>query len=125
MIDKDKDWTAIYENTSIQNKSIESEIHNLLDDRTIDDQKIYYQVEEIRIIIAINTYLFYIYYLFVILVCYVVIFRQKYVNKYARAAIIIGFIIYPFVIGYLERFLYHNYKYIAAYYNGEVYHKII
>lgn len=119
------DWTAIYESTSIQNKSIESEIHDLLDDHTIDNQKIYYQAEEIRTIVDINTYLFYIYYLFVILVCYVVIFRQKYVNKYARAAIIIGFIIYPFVIGYVERLLYNNYKYIAAYYNGEVYHTII
>jgi hypothetical protein len=121
----DSDWIGIYQDTSIQNKQIESEIHDMLDDSTIDNQRVVYQAEEIKWFIDINTYLFYIYYLFVILVCYVVIFRQKYGNRYSRAVIIIGFIIYPFVIGYIERLLYNNYKYIAAYANGQVYHPIV
>lgn len=116
------DLITLFNITKQENVAIDQAIHLTTDNNSIDKQKVYYQETRVSYIKSIGTYLFYAYYFIVICVLYVLLFRQTGFSIPARFAIFIGFVVYPFLIGYLERSIINALMYCYAFINGNVYY---
>jgi hypothetical protein len=117
------DIASIFNITKQENAAIDEAINSTLDANSTDEQKVFYQETQASYIKFIGIYLFYAYYFVVICVLYVLIFRQTNISKFTRIGIFIAFVIYPFIIGYIESTVLEVISYSYAIISGTVYRK--
>lgn len=115
------DYTSLFNSIKQQNNTLLEAKRDLTDNYSIDDQKVYYQLQQLQFIKNIINYLVYIYYALVIVVIYILLFRQKDLNRYIKIFIVLCFVMYPFIIGPLEMYLYNSSGFLSAIINGNVY----
>ena len=115
------DKQKLYLSVKAQNDAIEPTIQNTEDLYSTDDQKVSYQTTQTNNLKTINTALYYIYFALLVVIGFILVFYHETTNIYSKAFIAGLFIIYPFIINYLESFIYIISTYMWAFINGNVY----
>ena len=115
------DKQKLYLSVKAQNDAIEPTIQNTADLYSTDDQKVSYQTTQTNNLKTINTALYYIYFALLVVIGFILVFYHETTNIYSKAFIAGLFIIYPFIINYLESFIYIISTYMWAFINGNVY----
>jgi hypothetical protein len=114
------DIETLYQNLLAQNISLENTIEEQKNIYSIDSQKINYQSRQTSFILWMNKYFLYFYGLLLLLVIYKLYLKNEW-NKYFRVFIFLLFVIYPFVIGFIETWIAFIFNYFYALLNVNVY----
>ena len=121
MLGKESFNSAISESLTKQNAELEVVIQNMSELYSTDDQKVNYQSIQIDFINTINYVLYIVYFALLVVVAFILLFNMPTYNIYIRGLIALLFIVYPFIIGYIEYILYIVFSYVYAMLNGNVY----
>jgi len=89
----------------IQNNAIIDTYSNTNQGNRTNDQRIYYQQEQMNFINNINLGLFVIYFILVSVCLYIIYYKQS-ITIYIKLAILVGIVLYPFFIMNLEYLIY-------------------
>ena len=92
------------------------------DDAELKNQKANIQIQKVEANQAWNYYLFIVYYILAFIAIIVMYMRHPY-SLAIKHIIAIFFILYPFIIYYIEIFFYNYYKYIMSFVYGIPYEK--
>lgn len=103
-----------------QNEKLDDQLKKLKERNSTDFQRTKYENKTISTYSFVNSALLWVFYL-VVLVVAVLIFRTSAVGLYAKVAIIVAFLIYPFIVNSAERILYKLLSYSYALMSGTVY----
>jgi hypothetical protein len=111
-----------FESVKTQNILLDNQIKENTEKYSIDNQKIYYQSQQMSRLKTYNFFLFVLYYIVAIILIY-----NLFVNSNASIAIkiiIVIFVIgYPFIIDILQQLFLFMWYYITSFIKGEVYHR--
>jgi hypothetical protein len=105
-----------------QNNQLDVEIQQYKNNYSTDDQKVFYQSQQVDYLNLFNSYLFIIYYAFLIIFCYF-LYYSKTLSAYMRIGIVLLLILYPFFIMMIEKNIYNTVMYIFSIINGIAYTK--
>jgi hypothetical protein len=105
-----------------QNKQLDAEIQNYKNNYSTDDQKVFYQSQQVDYLNLFNSYLFIIYYALFLVLCYF-LYYSKTLSKYMRIGMVILILLYPFIIMTVEKNIFVVLMYIFAIINGNAYIK--
>jgi hypothetical protein len=105
-----------------QNKQLDAEIQNYKNNYSTDDQKVFYQSQQVDYLNLFNSYLFIIYYALFLVLCYF-LYYSKTLSKYMRIGMVILILLYPFIIMTVEKNIFVVLMYIFAVINGNAYIK--
>jgi hypothetical protein len=105
-----------------QNKQLDAEIQNYKNNYSTDDQKVFYQSQQVDYLNLFNSYLFIIYYALFLVLCYF-LYYSKTLSKYMRIGMVILITLYPFIIMTVEKNIFVVLMYIFAVINGNAYIK--
>ena len=112
---------TLYNAITQQNSKLTSTINNMNSLYSTDDQKVLYQSAQLETLHTANTVLYLIYYALLLVIAFILVFNLPTFSIYVRGAIMAAFIIYPFIIGYIEVGISWLLGYIYALINGNVY----
>ena len=114
----------LYNSVKNQNDVLTIEKTKLRDMYSTDDQKVYYQANELYYVSYINTFLITIYYILALAAIYL-LFKGNISNfsTSTKAFITLGFLSFPYIVGPIEFYVYSFLSYIYALINGNVYIK--
>jgi predicted nucleic acid-binding Zn ribbon protein len=104
-----------------QNHSLQNTIKNVKEVYSTDDRKIIYENEGITRFKTMSFYLLIIYYILIVLLITFIMNTKKKVTRNTKIMLILLFIIYPFIIGYIENIIYRIFIYIYTFIRGEAY----
>ena len=120
-INSNLDWN-FYNSIVNQNKQLDTEIQNYKNNYSTDDQKVFYQSQQVDYLNLFNSYLFIIYYALLVVLCYF-LYYSKTLSKYMRIGMVILITLYPFIIMTIEKNIFVILMYIFAVINGNAYIK--
>ena len=103
-----------------QNRLLEQKNQNINENQTTDNQKNYYMNQNLVYYANVNSYLFILYFLLIIIISYITIYSIR-MNNYMKIATIVGFILFPFVIYDIEVWVFRILRYFYYIANGKVY----
>ena len=115
------EYVNLFHSIKNQNDALSNTKKILKDRYSIDDKRIDYQTEEIGFVRTINNYLFYFYFILAFVIVFILIFSKKDRPLYIRFLIGTLFVVYPFMILWLEGIIYETFKYTFALMMGKVY----
>ena len=115
------DWN-FYNSIAGQNKQLDTEIQNYKSNYSTDDQKVFYQSQQVDYLNLFNSYLFIIYYALLVILCYF-LYYSKTLSRYVRIGMIVTITLYPFLIMNTEKIVLNFIMYIFAIINGNAYIK--
>lgn len=111
-----------YNSIANQNKQMDTEIQKNKNNYSTDDQKVYYQSQQVDYLNLFNSYLFIIFYSLLIILCYF-LYYSKTLSNYMKIGMIVGLTLFPFIIMTIEKNAYNTIMYIFAIINGIAYTK--
>jgi hypothetical protein len=103
-----------------QNSQLDYETQKYKNIYSTDQQKSNYQSQHLDVLNTWNGYLFIIYYVFVLILCYFLYYSNTLLN-YMKVSIVLSLLIYPFIINTIETNLYNAIRYTFSIINGNVY----
>ena len=106
--------------TSAAQDNFTRELENNRDKYSTDYQQSVYQNIETSKVIKTSSYLFWIFYLVVLIICYL-LYIQPAMSYKIKLLIIAAFALYPFYIYWIERMVYFLMKYIYCVITGTVF----
>lgn len=115
------DYSNVFYSIKNQNIALENTKNILLEKYSVDDKRTEFQLDNLSYIKRINTYLFYFYIFIIVVISISLLFSKRNYSFLLRFIIILCFIIYPFVILWIETTLYELFKYTFAIIFGKVY----
>jgi uncharacterized coiled-coil protein SlyX len=101
----------LYNSIKIQNNALIDTYSNTNQGNRTNDQRIYYQQEQMNFINNINLGLFVIYFILVSVCLYIIYYKQS-ITIYIKLAAFIGLVLYPFFIMNLEYLIYISISFI-------------
>ena len=106
-----------YNTITEENSKLDAEIKKIKNNYSTDDQKVYYQGQQLYMI---NNAIFYMsmFYFTLLAILMYYLYYNKTVSFYIKLAIIAGVLIYPYIILPFERFLLYLGKYILSFIKG-------
>lgn len=122
-IDSTKKPIDIYNGIVEQNRILGEKIIHLKDSFTTDDQKVFYENQQLDYLLNIKSILFIFYFILVgiLLVILFIVNRNDNVSKIWKAVILILFIAYPYIIGTIENAVYIGFSFMYSMLNGDAY----
>ena len=114
------DITRLYYEVKSQNNAIDTQIKNMGELYSTDNQSINYKIEQTEYLHNINVLLLYIYFvlLIILIICFTIMPKS---NLYVQVGFIITMVIYPFIIYFIEKRLYLLFLYLYSMLNGNPY----
>lgn len=100
-----------------QNKTLESQIEDTVDEYSTDFQRAKYVEQEITSVKKRNSYLFFGFYLLFFIFAYA-LFSGSDLSIRMKAVILLFVFVYPYLIGHISRIVLFIYKYIVALFRG-------
>jgi hypothetical protein len=115
-----------YKTLKAQNDLLGTQIQNIdtnyATDYATDKSKSLYKTEKVMQLRSYNFILFIIYYICVILLAlYLFLLNRTTFSLITKIALIVLFVVYPFMIDYIEQYGYFLYNYIYAFIGGVAY----
>ena len=122
-IDSGKKPIDIYNGIVEQNRMLSEKMNHLKDSFTTDDQKVFYENQQLDYLLNIKSILFIFYFILVaiLLVILFIVNRNDNVSKIWKAVILILFIAYPYIIGTIENAAYTVVIFMYSMLNGDAY----
>lgn len=108
-----------------QNQSLQNTIKNISEVYSTDDRKTIYENEKNAGFQTIYNYLLVLYYALIVLLGILFTNTKKKVTLREKIIILCLFILYPFVIDYVENIIFDIFIYIYTFIRGTTYHKNI
>ena len=114
------DITKLYYQVKKQNDTIQTQMKNIGEVYSTDNQNIKYKIEQTEYLHNLNSKLFYLYFILIfILLLYLAMIPTNNLYLQLGGVIILGF--YPFIIYLIERYLYILFVYLHSTLNGNPY----
>jgi hypothetical protein len=111
-----------YKTLKAQNDLLGTQIQNIETNYATDKSKSLYKTEKVMQLRSYNFILFIIYYICVILLAlYLFLLNRTTFSFRTKIALIVLFVVYPFMIDYIEQYGYFLYNYIYAFIGGVAY----
>lgn len=110
-----------YNTINSQNIALTTILQNMNALYSTDDQKSLYQSAQNTTLNTAIYVLYFIYFALLIVIAFILVFNLPTIDIYFRAAIMAAFILYPFIISYIEMILYISGLYLYSILNGNVY----
>jgi hypothetical protein len=111
-----------YKTLKAQNDLLETQNQNIDANYATDKSKSLYKTEKVVQLRSYNFILFIIFYICVILLTlYLFLLKRSTFSLITKISLIVFFILYPFIIDYIEQYGYFLYNYIYAYISGLAY----
>ena len=111
-----------YKTLKAQNDLLGTQIQNIDTDYATDKSKSLYKTEKVMQLRSYNFILFIIYYICVILLAlYFFLLNRSTFSFRTKIIVIVLFVVYPFMIDYIEQYGYFLYNYIYAFIGGVAY----
>jgi glucan phosphoethanolaminetransferase (alkaline phosphatase superfamily) len=115
-------YYEIYKTLKAQNDVLETQIQNIDTNYATDKSKSLYKTEKVVQLRNYNFILFIIFYICVILLAlYFFLLNRTSLSFRMKILLIVFFILYPFIIDYIEQYGYFLYNYIYAFIGGVAY----
>ena len=111
----------LYKAVKSQNDTMLKEINVNLDIFSTDDQKVYYQSQQIQTLKKINMIFLVIYYLLFLVVVYFIFYVDQKMTLNTKRGLTAFFLLYPWIMNPIVLFLYRWYFYFYALINGQTY----
>ena len=105
-----------------QNNQLDAEMQRYKNNYSTDEQKVYYQSQQVFYLNYFNSFLFIIYYALLLILCYF-LYYSKTLSKYMRTGMVVGLTLFPFFIMMIEKIAFSILMYIFAVINGNAYIK--
>lgn len=106
------DYNTVYKSVQRQNRVLETNIRDITEKFSTDDQKSIYTNQKLSVVKNIYVILFTIYYFLVLISIYIIFFKLKTVTSiYSKIFILVLLVIMPFIIIPIEVQLYKLIKY--------------
>jgi len=116
-------FVSSYNLAHTQNELLKNNIKHVNQMYSTDNQNILYQMKKIENYKYFNKILVIIYFI-LMGISTIFIFKTKKISSWVvKIIIVILLVIYPFIIYYLESYLYNFFSYMVAFLNGETYKK--
>lgn len=110
-----KDYFSLFTAVFNENNSLQNNIQILKDTYSTDDKKFNYENDQMQWFISTNNFLYCVYFFLVMLFAVIIILKnQKYSYK-IEIAMITLFIVFPFIVGPIEIFIYNIIRYIWSF----------
>lgn len=110
-----KDYFGLFNVVFKENNALLNNIQILKDTYSTDGQKSNYESDQIRWFVRTNNILYYVYYFLVILFAVMTFKRDPKTSFKIKIAKIIPFILFPFIIGPIENFIFNVIRYIWSF----------
>jgi chromosome segregation ATPase len=112
-----KDDIKYYNTIVDENSKLDTEIQKIKNNYSTDDQKVNYQNQQLYMV---NNAIFYMsmFYFTLLAILIYYLYYNKNVSFYIKLAMIVGVLIYPYIILPFERFLLYLGKYILSFIKG-------
>jgi amino acid transporter len=110
-----KDYFSLFNAVFNENDSLLKNIQILKDTYSTDDQKSNYESEQIRWFVRTNNFLYYVYYFLVMLFAVILFTRNPKNSLKIKIAMMIPIVVFPFIIGPMENFVYNFIQYIWSF----------
>jgi len=112
-----KDDIKYYNTIVDENSKLDTEIQKIKNNYSTDDQKVNYQNQQLYMV---NNAIFYMsmFYFTLLAILIYYLYYNKNVSFYMKLAMIVGVLIYPYIILPFERFLLYLGKYILSFIKG-------
>ena len=114
-------YSNIFHSIKNQNIALENTKEILKEKYSVDDKRNEFQLDTISYIKQINTYLYYFYIVLIIIITSFLLFSKRDIPLLQKLIIIFCFIIYPYIILWIETTLYELFKYTFSIIFGTVY----
>jgi hypothetical protein len=114
------DIQSLYNVLKAENTALENTINAQKNIFSLDSQKATYQAQKITSLLSTNAYIFYLYWIFLLVVLYKLYLKPLW-KWYIRLLILLAFVLYPFVIGFIETLILFILNYMYALINSNVY----
>jgi hypothetical protein len=110
-----------FESVKNQNNVLTGQIKDNREIYSTAMQKVNYQMEKMISLKGTNFLIFVFYYLVILYLFYVLFFVNVTITQNVKIAILVVFILYPFIIDVVQQFFYFLTRYIFAIMNGDAY----
>jgi len=118
-----KNYDEMYENVKKQNDILKTQIEEKAIDLNVDDQLVFYQSQKVPTFKWINFILYWVYQILIVITLIVLFFFNKTMGTNFKILFVLLFILYPYLIGYLEKLVYFFLSYLYNVFIGEPYSK--
>lgn len=118
-----QNYDEMYNNVRKQNKILKTQIDEKSVDLNIDDQLVHYQQQKIDIMKWITYFFYWIYHILIFITLFFLFYFNKTLSIFKKIAYILFFIVYPYVIGYVEKMVYFCMTYFYTIIIGEAYNR--
>lgn len=116
-----KNLSSLYKAVKTQNDTTHKEIHNNINEFSADDQKVFYQNQQILSTSYLNIVLLIIYYLLFVAASYFIIAVDTHMDNRGKGLTILFFLLYPFLVNPICIYLYNIFIYWFAISNINIY----
>jgi hypothetical protein len=93
---------SLYNITKNENANLQKSMDDANGKETTDNRMSAYRTIQVDNYARYNLYLFYIYFIFLFIVIVLLFMSKKKIGMYSKILFIILFVLYPFIINYLE-----------------------
>jgi len=108
----DTNTTITYQSIQTQNRTLYNSIQNMIEIYSTDNNRKLYKSDNYEKIRGFSVILFFIYYTLLLIFILLIVFKQK-MKWYIKLGLIVVFSVYPFLIYYIENFIYQVIAYIT------------
>jgi len=116
-------YTDLVNKVQTQNQNIDKQIQQYSQEHSTDYKKSFYENQSTEYLKNIYIYLFYIYALFILIIIFILVFNGKLTDFY-MILLVVGLIVFPFIIYPIEQFLYTFFKYIYDFFTEQVFSNV-
>jgi hypothetical protein len=109
----------LFQQVKIENDELKKQLDNKNSGEHVDNKLNYYQTQKIGRVQTVSNPIFWIYFIFVFIAFFVIGFNDNLSFQF-KIFWLVFFVVYPFVIEYIESTIYFYGKNIYLYFFGEV-----
>jgi hypothetical protein len=113
--------SKLYKAVKTQNDTTLKEIQSNLDVFSADDQKVYYQTQQLSSTSYVNIALLILYYILFVVATYFIVYVDTKMDKQGKWLLVLFFLLYPFLVNPICLYLYDAFMYFYALTNVNVY----
>jgi uncharacterized membrane protein (DUF106 family) len=113
--------SKLYKAVKSQNDTTLKELQSNLDVFSADDQKVYYQTQQLMSTSYLNMILLVLYYLLFLVVTYFIVYVDTKMDRRGKWLLVLFFLLYPFLVNPICIYLYEAFLYFYALTNVNVY----
>lgn len=105
---------AYYENIGLQNNTIQNEIVKLKESYSTDNQRVFYEAQQLNTLTIINNLLWWVYWAMALVLLVIIIYKSNFSFSNVQIVFMILIVLYPFFVYTVEKGVFFMYKFFES-----------